>query len=201
MVYSDLLYSVPENLRTLFRKYENISKKLIRIKRSTEFNRICLKENILPKYSKIRHHDPAVASTETTLKYRRYLVEAEILSNTKQEETFEIAKENCIRAIREFDCNLDLKISIFDALDVILRNTDNAVKSTILKKINSLYHGYDVKVQDKCFCLKDSRDSFINLSSYVLSKEEREFLNLGLNCHIEPKYDKLYKKVELEVLY
>ena len=64
MVYSDLLYAVPEELRILFRKYEDVSKKLINIEWSRKFNQTCLKENILPKYTQIRHHDPAVASTE-----------------------------------------------------------------------------------------------------------------------------------------
>ena len=201
MVYSDLLHAVPHQLRTLFRKYENIRKKLINIEWSTKFNRICLKENILPKYTKLRHHDPAVASTERTLKYRRYLIEREISCNDKKESEMEKAKESCIRDIREFNCNMDLKNSIFDALEVILRNTDNAVKSKTLKKINSLYHGCEIKVKDKSICIKDDRDSFVNLSSYALSKEEKEFLNLGLNTHIEPKYDKMHKKVEIEVMY
>ena len=49
--------------------------------------------------------------------------------------------------------------------------------------------------------IKDPGNCFTNLSSYELSEDEKEFLNLGLNCHIEPKYNKLHKKVEIEVLY
>ena len=136
-----------------------------------------------------------------TLKYRRYLVERETSKNQKETKEIERAKENCIGDIHDFDCSPDLIKPIFDELEVILRNADNAFKSKILKKINSLYHGYHVKVRDKYFCLKDSKDSYINMSSYNLSSDERDFLNLGLNCHFEPKYDKMHKKVELEVLY
>ena len=48
---------------------------------------------------------------------------------------------------------------------------------------------------------KENVDSFINLSDYQLTDDEKQLLNLGLNCHLQPKYDKLHKKVELEVMY
>ena len=36
---------------------------------------------------------------------------------------------------------------------------------------------------------------------YELSTEEREFLNLGVNCHIQPNYDKINKQTNIEMLY
>ena len=45
-----------------------------------------------------------------------------------------------------------------------------------------------------------SSDQFINLSSAVLTKEQIEFLNLGLNCHYMSKPHQLHKKIELEML-
>ena len=53
MAYATLLHKLPPELRTIFRKYENLSKKLINVKWSIEFNSICLQENILPNYSNI----------------------------------------------------------------------------------------------------------------------------------------------------
>ena len=47
MSYGQLLHSIPEGLRRAFRKYESISRKLLNIKWSTEFNSICIKEDIL----------------------------------------------------------------------------------------------------------------------------------------------------------
>ena len=49
--------------------------------------------------------------------------------------------------------------------------------------------------------MKEAKNSFVNLSNYDLNDVETEFLNLGINCHIQPKYDKLQKQVELELLY
>ena len=70
MSFGELLYSIPEDLKKLYRKHESLWKKLINNEWSQKFNAICLQEDILPNYSRIRHHDPAVALTETTLKYR-----------------------------------------------------------------------------------------------------------------------------------
>ena len=49
--------------------------------------------------------------------------------------------------------------------------------------------------------LKHEINSFVNLSNHQLSQDEKDFLNLGLNYHIQPKYDKLHKRTELEALY
>ena len=84
MSYGSLLHAIPEDLRAKFRKYESICKKQIHAKWSAEFNKTCIKENILPTYSKLRHHDPAVSKTEATLKYRRYLVQREITCKEKK---------------------------------------------------------------------------------------------------------------------
>ena len=53
MAYAALLHNLPPDLRAILRNYENVSKKLINVKWSIEFNSICLDENILPNYSNI----------------------------------------------------------------------------------------------------------------------------------------------------
>ena len=70
---------------------------------------------------------------------------------------------------------------------------DISEKTKILKKLNNLYNGHLV--------IKDEKKSFLNLSNYQLSPVEEEFLNLGLNLHIQSKYDKLHKHVQMELLY
>ena len=87
------------------------------------------------------------------------------------------------------------------ALNVILDNSDNVVRIRTIKKLNSLYCNGDVKSGSSYLYVKESVDSFVNLSNHELSKDEKDFLNLGLNCHLEPKYDTLHKKVEMEILY
>ena len=49
--------------------------------------------------------------------------------------------------------------------------------------------------------LTNEQDKFINLSNYALSKTEKEVLNLGLNCHLQRKFDQTVKRMEIEILY
>ena len=201
MSYANLLYTVPDGLRSLYRQYEQIHKKWINAHWSIEFNSICIKENILPNYSRIRYHDPAVASTETTLKYRKYLVERETVCKQKIKLELECKKEQCLREIESYDCEPNLKPPISEALGTILDASDNVVKTRTVKKLNSLYHEKNLVSKDASICIKSNLDQFINMSSYQLTSKEKEFMNLGMNCHIQPKYDKLLKQTELESLY
>ena len=110
MSYAEVLYTVPEELRRLFREYERIAKKLINLKWSNEFNSLCKKENILPNYSRLRHHDPAVATTVTTLKYRKYLIDREINNKKKKKVELENSKKQCEFQINNFHVTLKPKI-------------------------------------------------------------------------------------------
>ena len=83
MAYAQLLHQIPEQLRRLYRNYEALRKKQIQNEWSIIFNEICLQEDILPNFTRIKHHDPAVGRTRTTHKYRNYLLEREI---TKKKE-------------------------------------------------------------------------------------------------------------------
>ena len=51
--YGDLLNLVSPEVRTLYRKYESINKRIIKAKWSATFNRICIKEDIMPVYTRI----------------------------------------------------------------------------------------------------------------------------------------------------
>ena len=201
MSYAKLLHNVPDGLRRLYRKYENVSKKLINTKWSIEFNSTCIKENMLPNFSRLHHYDPAIASTRPTKMYRKYLVEREITEKQKSLGTLEQEKDQCLNLIKSFKCDSALKNPIEHELQNILNNSNKVAKTKILKKLSNLYHCNNINCSDKKVLLKDTNDSFVNLSSYHLSQEEEDFLNLGLNCHLQPKYDRLTKQTELEILY
>ena len=121
MSYAALLHHAPEELRKAYRQYENSAKKLINLKWSIEFNSICLRENILPNYTKLRHYDPAIASTNATRKYRRYLVEREIDNNLKSVKVLEKRINECLEGIESFPCNPGIISPIREELDCILK--------------------------------------------------------------------------------
>ena len=201
MTLTALLHTIPEELRRIYRKYENCCKKIINNTWSTRFNEICLKEEILPNYSRIKLHDPAVADTNETQKYRMYLVEKELEEKLQQKCKLEQNRDSLKQSIDNFDCNSSLKTPIEETLEDILNNYANIVRVRTVKKLNTLYHGGFTTNIEKSICVKHHVNSFINLSSYQLSESEVEFLNLGLNCHIQPRYDSLLKQTELEIMY
>ena len=53
MEYGYLLSLLPEPMKFLYRKYENVIKKFINAEWSKVFNRTCLKEYLWPTYTKL----------------------------------------------------------------------------------------------------------------------------------------------------
>ena len=52
MNYGELLYEVPNELRRLYRALERQKRKMISLKWSSTFNKVCLQENLMPNYTK-----------------------------------------------------------------------------------------------------------------------------------------------------
>ena len=52
MEYGNLLSLVPESMKNIYRKYENVIKKVINANWSKVFNHTCLKEYLWPTYTK-----------------------------------------------------------------------------------------------------------------------------------------------------
>ena len=99
MSYIELLHAVPEPLRKLFRKYESVSKKLHNNQWSINFNVACLKEDILSKFSRIRHQDPALPITEATATYRKQLIQNELQSKEEQRRYLEQARDQGLESL------------------------------------------------------------------------------------------------------
>ena len=52
MAYGNALHQLPQDLVTIFRKYEQTKRKEISAEWSMVFNETCLKENLWPTYTK-----------------------------------------------------------------------------------------------------------------------------------------------------
>ena len=52
MEYGNLLSLVPDSMKIIYRKYENVIKKVINANWSKVFNHTCLKEYLWPTYTK-----------------------------------------------------------------------------------------------------------------------------------------------------
>ena len=193
MNFVNLIYTIPNYIRRTYRKIEKISLKIIRNRWSTSFNETCINENILPKYTKFRLHDPAITQTPTTLKYRKYLIEKEI---RKSKEALKFLSTELLKHKLELDKHQlteNIKNNINRALDEQLEHSEKIIKTRITKKLSNLYDGE--------IYIKEDTPGYINLSNFSLTAEQQEFLNLGLNCHVQGKYSKIEKKTNIETLY
>ena len=61
---------------------ENTTKNIIRDQLSVIFNETCVEENMLSKYTKFKHHDPALYNNSKTIEYKKHIIERGI--NTKK---------------------------------------------------------------------------------------------------------------------
>ena len=175
------------------RSLEKARKKLVNAHYSRVFNEVCLRDNLYPKYSNIRLHDKDALKERFTLDFRRKLIQREVELATEKIRQLESdvcrLKEEVEAAIND----VDQLNNLMNCVDSYVEKLEFTTKSTIMKKLQNLYRG---KV-----ALPEESPGFINLSSYTPTDAEKEFLQLGLNCHIKPTFDQMKKKVELELLY
>jgi hypothetical protein len=75
----------------------------------------------------------------------------------------------------------------------IENHQQHTANTIILNKLNALYNAE--------MLLPNSQDKFLNLSHHQVSPKEKEVLNMGLNCHLQSKFDPVKKKMEMELLY
>ena len=193
MSFGNLLIQLTESDKRLIRDVERTRKKLVRCKYSRSFNLTCLTENVLPNYSNIKTHDPAVRDKQFTKDYRRKLVEHQLNAKTASCKRLqqELDRLNAQLSTRNIEPCLLTKIK--EELDKIAEKTDHATNIRTTKKLSKLYGGH--------IMLPQSSDGYINLSSVDLTEEQKELLNLGLNCHIQTRFDEIEKQADLELLY
>ena len=101
-------------------------------------------------------------------------------------------------------------IKLYEELDGNTEDVDikRQLKICVDEKAENLNHSNKIKVANKLskiygsnITLPKQKQGYQNLSSVELTKEQHDFLNLGLNCHIQSKRKPIDKKAELELLY
>ena len=133
MTLGELLFSLPVEKRKLFRKLENIDKKIINNKWSNLFNKICLKNNMLPKYVNFKNQVPAVSHTEETINYKWYLIKRDIDEKEKLMHRLNNEKTSAIQEIEATLLPSTTKDEILNELGNLLENYNNISRTRILK--------------------------------------------------------------------
>ena len=189
----ELIYALPKEVKLEIRRLEKCFLKLQRKELSCAFNRTCLNEDILPKYTHLKLHDMAATQEGFTKEFRKKLIQRQLeggaIEVTKLIEENQKRRANITNLVQD----IELRKKIFETIDRNAEKVRFQTHTNMLKKLQKLYGGP--------IFLPQNRKCFINLSKRKLSIEEEEFLNLGLNCHLYSKFDPYKKKVELEMLY
>ena len=79
-----VLNIIPHDTKLIFRKCEKSNKKYLDLVLHREFNKICLKENLLPNYSDFKLYDAEARSEDFVLECRSKLIEREIQLQTDE---------------------------------------------------------------------------------------------------------------------
>ena len=187
-----ILEKYSPDIRSLIRKQEKVCNKISKKKMSVVFNQTCINEGLLPKYTIFRLHDPAAKYHNTTTEFRKELIVRQITSaqndiNSLNEE-FEKIKEMLKNKLSPEDLDY-----VQHNLQRTISNKEIHHRQQILKKLRNLYNGN--------ILLPNYQDNYINLSEHILTNDQKEFLNLGPNCHLQSHFDPLKKKTEIEMLY
>ena len=90
--FGALLHRLNTSNKSLVRNLEKIYKKQVQVSYGLMFNRTCLLENILPKYTNLRSTNPGLRYEDCTFKYRRDVLIKKL--ETCESELSEIVRDN-----------------------------------------------------------------------------------------------------------
>ena len=185
-----LLSSITNDERTVVRQIEKTLYKINSAKSALIFNYTCIKEGLLPGYTRLRLHDPDAAADNHTITFRRRLLERQ---HKEKEDEVKDAKQKLTDLHQQWqDLQDGDRADIHRALDRLQEADYKKKELTILRKLNRLNGG---KLR-----LPQQRQSYINLTEYTPTQDEEALLQLGLNCHYAHKPSDRTKRLEIEVL-
>ena len=161
-------------------------KKIINASFAVIFNRTCITENLLPNFTNIRLYDRAVQQSSLTQDFRKKLVEQEIERKRELLRNLYLEYSAAFDEFKNLEIEDDLRSNALKALENLAGGHKEVERARIQRKLAKLYGGNLV--------VPESNDCFINLSDYELKEDEKEVLNLGLNCHFLPKPSRQRKK-------
>ena len=186
-----LLSTLPAEEKIVIRRIEKILYKINAAETALLYNKTCIKEGLLPKYTHLRLHDPNAAADAHTLAFRRRLTERQIEEKEKDLrtalDTYEDLKRQWLSLHHDSD-----RTHISAALQRLKDQDRTHRERTILQKLTRLNGG---KLR-----LPKGRQAYINLTEYVPNHDEEALLQLGLNCHYSTKPCPRTKRLEIEVL-
>ena len=105
----ELLHQLSVFNKSLVRKLEKCNKKLIQNKYDILFNETCINEELLPKYTNIRLHDPVAKEEKFTDEYRKELIKFQLEKHKAERDKITLNVQQLKDSIAENIGNNDLK--------------------------------------------------------------------------------------------
>ena len=196
--YGNIIARLQEDHKKVIRNRENIAKKFCNTELSITFNKVCIRENLLPIYTLNIPRDEAVYTQPSQHRTRpndeqrrEYMMKrTEELKSTLEELTPRLEEaENKWKAL---DIEVNLKNEVETAYRTIIETYRNAVVQRNQRKLVNL-NGRSIKYPKP-------NNGYVNLTDKVLTPAQTDILNMGLNCHVMSKPSKHQKRIECEVL-
>ena len=197
MTYGDIVGQLPIDARNVIRNKEKIEKKLCNNNLAISFNEICLRENLLPIYTK---NIPGNRADNTNRQRWR----------TPSPEERRDYMRTRIREMKEMNKQLEDEASC--ALQLWNNcSTDDFPKEEVNRAFNRMMEAHEQAIisrnQRKLVNLNGGHmkyprplKGYTNLTDKSLTSDQEELLNFGLNCHIMKAPQKHCKRLECEIL-
>ena len=197
MTYGDIVGQLPIDARNVIRNKEKIEKKLCNNNLAISFNEICLRENLLPIYTK---NIPGNRADNTNRqrwrtpspKERRDYMRTRIREMKEMNKQLEDEASCALQLWNNCSTGDFPKEEVNRAFNRMMEAHEQAIISRNQRKLVNLNGGH-MKYQRP---LK----GYTNLTDKSLTSDQEELLNFGLNCHIMKAPQKHCKRLECEIL-
>ncbi|XP_076043751.1 uncharacterized protein LOC143026856 [Oratosquilla oratoria] len=127
-----------------------------------------------------------------TVEYRKQLIQRQINQKSELLRNQQHQLNQLKEQFEGFVLAPEVQQEITTTLNNIQQRCTHIQRSKTIKKLSHLYGGPLV--------LPQPSEGFLNLSNFSLTEAQKELLNLGLNCHLQPKFDRVDKVAETELL-
>ena len=188
--FANTVFSLQPTERKLVRKLEKVQLRINAAETAVLFNRTCIREGLLPRYSNVRLHEPHAANDRHTQAFRRRLVERQLREKQEEEKAARATAENIKRQWRSLQDGD--RAHVVNALQLVIEDDRRRREDTILRKL--------IKLNGGKLRLPQRQQNFLNLTQYQPDEDEEALLQLGLNCHFTDKPQPMQKRLEIEVL-
>ena len=133
----DLISGFSHTAKAVVRSLEKLQKKLINERSAIVFNQTCLLNGLLPNYTNIRLHSPAIRKRSITLDFRKKLVEEQVREKKAEVSRLEAEyKELQRQLIQEVD-DSETRRKVHEALHDGFNYYSSVVKERIVRNLTA----------------------------------------------------------------